>query len=540
MHAHIEYGKEALLGWLGKPIAERKRILIFACSFLVKRDSTLQRALFGQVIDTLKSVYPNELFFSTDGMKGAMEVDREYSSSETFKGTVGITYGFPTAEERTAVLVRQNCQFLVCIVAAMERNDVAYCIANEKIKEDTDLVFWGPEIAPLPEKSGELLIGTIVKKKEKKHKEEKKELVPVEICPPPAPIVIHEDGMDMYECCICTHIPSFPWQSCINGHLICAECYNDPRFGNRICPQCNVSLAILYKQRILEETVKKFNIPLLLRCRNKGCNLQIPLRDMDDHQKLCSHRAYVCPYKNIHAGSACVWKGPQSAMHEHLRWGHNALIMEESQLWIPTTTKPDDNVWVIPSLNLLTVCTVMNKGGLPHPGYRLHVGSLTSEAASLCVVLSNVRTAYMSRSIMRVPSLLSEEVTPFCSLLLQQKASSTIEIPLNMNDPVDEAFVHFRSIHPSKKRKDRDDLAVLLWDTNIDCEDPADDLLLTDQPPPLKRQRVEVVPPLPEVDDEKGNTDDPMLVDKDDEEETAPLMRDDEVEEEEDNPNGKE
>jgi hypothetical protein len=533
----------ALFAWLKSPV--RRPVLILASAARVKPESIEMQNLYSDVINLLEREYPDQVFFSTDGMFGAFEAcDVKYTSASGSACTVGITHGFPTLYEMGAVLVLRNCAFMVCVVMGMEREAARYCIEKDSNKEHMDLVYWGPEsnVPPVQVAVAEK------KRKEKKPKTPEKimKTIPntVAFCPAMAPIVLEDDGMDMYKCCICWDIPPFPWQSCSNGHLICPSCYGSARFNPRICPACKENVTVLYKQRILEETVKKFNIPILMRCRNEGCDLQIPLRDMGDHEMVCSHRHYVCPHKVLFGGTVCDWKGSLSAFHEHLQSRHKALIMEKAEFWMQASDMgKTEHGWVVPSMNLYATDSVIKKGGMPLPVLKLYIGSLTKDPISVCVDVINVRTEYRSRILLRAPSFLSDKPVDFIALLKQERATSFLDVPLNRDEPTDEVTIHIRPIHVNKKRKSEEDLAVLIQDRNIDREDPADDLvLLADPPLPLlKRRRVD-----------EPILDDPMVVDEEEEEEekkeekeeeddeaTAPIIPLME-EEEEDNPYGKE
>jgi len=88
------------------------------------------------------------------------------------------------------------------------------------------------------------------------------------------------------ECPVCLEVPrKGPVFACTNGHLVCKRCKQDT------CPTCmgdvgdNKSLVAL---AVIEN--------ILHDCKFAECEEEFPLKDIEEHEKICEHRFVACPY----------------------------------------------------------------------------------------------------------------------------------------------------------------------------------------------------------------------------------------------------
>jgi len=105
------------------------------------------------------------------------------------------------------------------------------------------------------------------------------------------------------ECPVCLEVPrKGPVFACPNGHLVCKRCKQET------CSICmedvgdNKSLVAL----AVIETI-------LHDCKFVECGEELPLKDVEEHEKVCDHRFVACPYYG-----QCDQMVPLSKLVDHL------------------------------------------------------------------------------------------------------------------------------------------------------------------------------------------------------------------------------
>jgi len=107
------------------------------------------------------------------------------------------------------------------------------------------------------------------------------------------------------ECPVCLEIPrSGPVFVCKNGHFVCQKC---KRGGS--CPTCREVMGT--NKSILAVTVIEI---VLHDCKFDECKEQFPLKDIEEHEKVCKHRIVKCPHFDFCGGKASI-----SKLLEHMR-----------------------------------------------------------------------------------------------------------------------------------------------------------------------------------------------------------------------------
>ena len=100
------------------------------------------------------------------------------------------------------------------------------------------------------------------------------------------------------ECPICLDIPRSKMFNCVNGHKICEACYGQLHLvarGGKQCPQARCTYDKPPRRlRDLEAVIEisDFN----LACRWPGCNVELSVKDLKQHEAKCDHRQVPCPY----------------------------------------------------------------------------------------------------------------------------------------------------------------------------------------------------------------------------------------------------
>ena len=85
------------------------------------------------------------------------------------------------------------------------------------------------------------------------------------------------------KCPVCVDIPvSLPIFQCFNGHIICNFCF--PKLES--CPVCRVDLILPIRALTAENMWRK----MLQECKHKGCNQQIQIRNIEEHENTCGMR----------------------------------------------------------------------------------------------------------------------------------------------------------------------------------------------------------------------------------------------------------
>ena len=89
------------------------------------------------------------------------------------------------------------------------------------------------------------------------------------------------------KCPVCVDVPvSLPIFQCFNGHIMCNSCF--PKLES--CPVCRVDLILPIRALTAENIWRK----MLQECKHKGCNQQIQLRYIEEHENTCDMRP-SCP-----------------------------------------------------------------------------------------------------------------------------------------------------------------------------------------------------------------------------------------------------
>lgn len=108
---------------------------------------------------------------------------------------------------------------------------------------------------------------------------------------------------DKLECPICLEVPHHgPVPVCPNGHVVCIPCKTE------LCPTCRQPMGSgksLLANLVLEHVEQK--------CKFVGCDEELILAKLDQHEAVCQHRTVTCPYPN------CGEKVSLSKLVDHLR-----------------------------------------------------------------------------------------------------------------------------------------------------------------------------------------------------------------------------
>lgn len=119
-------------------------------------------------------------------------------------------------------------------------------------------------------------------------------------------------------CVVCFDLPNTAIFQCINGHLMCAGCFNTLLADSRlrdvtaVCPNCRVEMskATTYRNLAVEKAVSE------LPSECQFCGKEYPRHAIDRHeQSQCMERTTICQYSRI----GCSWRGPYHEHEEHER-----------------------------------------------------------------------------------------------------------------------------------------------------------------------------------------------------------------------------
>ncbi|CAI9737399.1 and histidine-rich 1-like [Octopus vulgaris] len=116
-------------------------------------------------------------------------------------------------------------------------------------------------------------------------------------------------------CAVCLDLPRICYQ-CINGHLMCAGCFNHLLADGRLkdetatCPNCRCEITKATCSRNL--AVEKAASELPTDCQY--CQQQLPRHLILQHEgHLCQERPSSCKYAQL----GCPWRGPYHELKEH-------------------------------------------------------------------------------------------------------------------------------------------------------------------------------------------------------------------------------
>ncbi|CAF0891772.1 unnamed protein product [Adineta ricciae] len=118
-------------------------------------------------------------------------------------------------------------------------------------------------------------------------------------------------------CCICLDLSTLPIYQCVNGHLMCASCFNHLLADCKLkdeqttCPncRCEISKSNCTRNLAVEKTISE----LPIQC--DYC-LQTYLRSEIKAHRIqnCAERPVVCDYSLL----GCNWNGPFHTLSSHL------------------------------------------------------------------------------------------------------------------------------------------------------------------------------------------------------------------------------
>jgi len=98
------------------------------------------------------------------------------------------------------------------------------------------------------------------------------------------------DLKEYFECPVCYTVPRRPpIFQCSSGHMICRLC----RPKVVICPQCRSPFhgqRLLFAERLLER------VPVPCNFATEGCEVELLLRDMTEHEGSCQYQRVECPH----------------------------------------------------------------------------------------------------------------------------------------------------------------------------------------------------------------------------------------------------
>jgi len=91
------------------------------------------------------------------------------------------------------------------------------------------------------------------------------------------------------ECPVCSRLSLPPLMACRNGHVTCNACR--PKVTS--CPICREA-EIDSRNMLLEKAFAYLTIPC--EYAPHGCQVEIPYRDKESHERVCKFRPFICPY----------------------------------------------------------------------------------------------------------------------------------------------------------------------------------------------------------------------------------------------------
>ena len=143
--------------------------------------------------------------------------------------------------------------------------------------------------------------------------------------------------LSQFECPVCLYYISPPILQCLNGHVICRDCY---RKVSPKCPTCRENMPTEDNRNLALEQ-KAVNLGLRFPCKHRelGCQVTNLLREKSTHEQYCQYEPYKCPKLFGH----CDWSGSGLEMVEHLNipysvqnlcYGSRSLYRKSTVLWL--------------------------------------------------------------------------------------------------------------------------------------------------------------------------------------------------------------
>jgi len=221
-----------------------------------------------------------------------------------------------------------------------------------------------------------------------------------------------------------------------------------------------VDVTQLVEQRVLEEVLTTFKIPLMFPCDNMGCDKRLPWNVMDEHRALCSFRTYRCPLSCLQkAHKKCTWEGQEQEIVGHMIKEHQAMSMDEPYVWFHPSVlgTQEQTTWVIPSLDLMVISKMLiDNVTKRHAGFNnLHVYSLAKRHLAVRVTTTVPDWGYDLNVVLRAPSMLRDPAVTMEMYMTTERCMNTTRFP--MSDTTELTMYFY--IEPDRKRKDVVDLA---------------------------------------------------------------------------------
>jgi len=153
----------------------------------------------------------------------------------------------------------------------------------------------------------------------------------------------------LLECPVCLELILPPIFQCANGHLICGDCKTD--LPSHLCPTCRIPLCNT-RNLCMEKIVETLSIPC--KYAPEGCTEQLPYLHKSDHENICPHRPFECPFRII----GCKWEGTELfahlGTHEFVRIRDRVFEDISFDFGIKKVTKGKNDTWV--NVEIFTDC----------------------------------------------------------------------------------------------------------------------------------------------------------------------------------------
>lgn len=122
--------------------------------------------------------------------------------------------------------------------------------------------------------------------------------------------VSNESILTLMECPVCLDHITPPIRQCIEGHLVCIDCF--PRLHH--CPTCR-SVMCEERNLAMEQVSRLLQYPC--RYHPMGCKEAFPLNKKSAHERDCRYLQLKCPFHG-----QCAFSGPLTEVIPHLAADH--------------------------------------------------------------------------------------------------------------------------------------------------------------------------------------------------------------------------
>ncbi|GJQ69217.1 hypothetical protein Trydic_g6366 [Trypoxylus dichotomus] len=123
------------------------------------------------------------------------------------------------------------------------------------------------------------------------------------------------------ECPVCFDIMCAPIYQCNTGHSICSNCKD----SLRQCPTCQDDIGLVRNYALESMVVSLLNQPCPFA--EYGCQTKLRPKEIEQHQKICDYRIYVCPFCSTNP----IWQGPIEELREHLVRNHEDFQLPKAE-----------------------------------------------------------------------------------------------------------------------------------------------------------------------------------------------------------------